>query len=103
MGLLDANTAQMIGSSSSFADQASLFRSTIAQADASAQQAQATHQGESAIAFQAAHARFVEAASKANTLIDIAGQNIHEGAGTYIAQDGAGASEMTSASAIIPG
>jgi len=102
MGLLDANIPQMVNSSSSFADQAGLMRSTIAQADASAQAAQATHQGDSAVAFQAAHARFVEASTKINSLLDIAGANIHEGAGTYTAQDAAGASDIASASGTIP-
>lgn len=102
MGLLDANVPQMVSSSSSFADQAGLMRSTIAQADASAQQAQATHQGDSAVAFQVAHTRFVEASTKINTLLDVAGQNIHEGAGTYTAQDAAGASDIASAGGALP-
>ncbi|MFL0176402.1 WXG100 family type VII secretion target [Mycobacterium sp. SMC-13] len=102
MGLLDANVPQMVSSSSSFADQAGLMRSTIAQADASAQQAQATHQGDSAVAFQVAHTRFVEAAGKINTLLDVAGANIHEGAGTYTAQDAAGASDIASAGGALP-
>lgn len=102
MGLLDANVPQMVSSSSSFADQAALMRSTITQADASAQQAQATHQGDSAVAFQVAHTRFVEAAGKINTLLDVAGANIHEGAGTYTAQDAAGASDIASAGGALP-
>lgn len=102
MGLLDANTAQLVSSSAGFADQAALMRSTISQAEATATQAQAFHQGESAGAFQVAHARFVEASAKINALLDVAGANINEGAGTYTAQDAAGASDIAAAAGSLP-
>jgi ESAT-6 family protein len=102
MGLLDANVPQMVSSSSAFADQAALMRSTIHQAESSAMSAQAFHQGESATAFQAAHARFVEAAAKANVLMDIASQNINEGAGNYVSQDSTAATDYTSAASSLP-
>ena len=54
--------------------------------------AQAFHMGESAAAFQAAHARFVEAAAKVNTLLDIAQANLGEAGATYVAEDAAAAS-----------
>lgn len=102
MGLLDANVPQLVSSSSSFADQAALMRSTIHQAESSATAAQAFHQGESSTAFQAAHARFVEAAAKANVLLDVAGQNINEGASTYSTQDSTGASDIAAAAGSLP-
>lgn len=102
MGLLDANVSQLVSSSSSFSDQATLMRGTIQQAESSAVGAQATHQGESSAAFQMAHARFVEAATKINTLLDIGGQNINEGAGAYTAQDSAAATDYTSTVGSLP-
>lgn len=97
MGLLDANIPQLIGSQSTFADQSAAYRSTLAQAEGSAVAAQAFHQGESSAAFQQAHARFIEAAAKSNVLLDVAQQNIGEGASTYVAQDSAAASDVTAA------
>lgn len=102
MGLLDANVPQLLSSSSSFQDQAALMRSTIHQAESSAVAAQAFHQGESATAFQSAHARFVEASGKINVLLDLGGQNINEGASTYSAQDASGASDIASAAGSLP-
>jgi uncharacterized protein YukE len=102
MGLLEANVPQLVSSASGFTDQAALMRSTISQAEQSAVSAQAFHQGESSVAFQAAHARFVEAAAKINVLLDTAGANIHEGAGTYSSQDAAGATDITSAAGSLP-
>lgn len=102
MGLLDANVAQLVTSASSFADQASMMRSTIHGAESSALQAQAFHQGESSAAFQMGHARFVEAAGKINVLLDIAGQNINEGAATYTAQDQMGAEGYNAAAGALP-
>ncbi|MCH9731962.1 MAG: WXG100 family type VII secretion target [Actinomycetia bacterium] len=102
MGFLDANVPQMHTSSSSFADQAALMRSTIAQAESTAMEAQAYHQGESSIAFQSAHARFAEAAAKANVLLDQAGQNINEGGTSYTIGDQTGASDMNTAAAAVP-
>lgn len=100
MGLLDTNVPQMVTSASSFADQASLFRSTVSQAESTAMQAQAVHAGESAAAFQMGHARFVEAAQKSNMLIDMAGQNINEGATTYQTGDQAGADGYSQATGL---
>lgn len=102
MGLLDADVPQLMTTASSFADQATQMRSTIAQAESSATQSVAFHQGESSVAFQGAHARFVEAGQKINQLLDVAGQNIHEGGTTYQSQDGMAASDMSSASAGMP-
>lgn len=65
------------------------------QAEQQAMSAQAFHQGESAAAFQGAHARFVAAAAKVNTLLDIAQANLGEAAGTYVAADAAAASSYT--------
>ena len=48
------------------------------------------------MAFQASHARFLSGATKLNTLLDIAGMNVHEGGQTYIAADAQGASDMAS-------
>jgi len=42
---------------------------------------QAFHAGDSAAAFQAAHARFVAAAAKVNSLLDIAQANLGDAAG----------------------
>jgi hypothetical protein len=47
------------------------------------------------VAFQAAHARFVEAAARINTLLDIAQANLGDAAGTYVATDAAAASSYT--------
>ena len=69
------------------ATKAALMRSTISQAEQEAMSAQAFHQGESSAAFQAAHARFVEAAARVNTLLDIAQANLGDAAGTYVAAD----------------
>ena len=96
MGLLDANVPQMVSSSSSFADQAGLMRSTIAQAEQAAMSSQAYHMGEASAAFQAAHARFVEVSAKVNALLDIAQLNLGDAASTYVAQDAAAASTYTS-------
>ena len=68
------------------------MRSTIAQAEQEALAAQSFHMGESAAAFQAAHARFVEAAAKVNTLLDIAQANLGEAGATYVAEDATAAS-----------
>jgi uncharacterized protein YukE len=93
---LDANVAQMATSAAGVQDAAGMFRTTLHQAEATAQQAQAFHQGESSVAFQASHARFLEGSTKLNSLLDIAGMNVHEGGQTYLAQDAQGASEMAS-------
>ncbi len=87
MGLLDAHVPQLISSESNFAAKTALMRTTISQAEQSAVASQAFHQGEASAAFQAAHLRFVEAAGKVNTLLDVAGANIGEAATTYVAAD----------------
>ena len=93
---LDANVPQMASSAAGVQDAAAMFRTTLHQAEATAQQAQAFHQGESSVAFQASHARFLSGATKLNTLLDIAGMNVHEGGQTYTAVDAQGASDMAS-------
>ncbi|ODR12302.1 type VII secretion system protein EsxG, partial [Mycobacterium shimoidei] len=85
MSMLDAHIPQLVASQSAFAAKAGLMRSTIGQAEQEAVSAQAFHVGESAAAFQGAHARFVEAAAKVNALLDIAQANLGDAAGTYVA------------------
>ncbi|POX87443.1 type VII secretion protein EsxS [Mycobacterium kansasii] len=94
MSMLDAHIPQLVASQSAFAARAGLMRHTIDQAEQSAMSAQAFHVGESAAAFQAAHARFV-AAAKVNALLDIAQANLGDAAGTYVAADAAAASTYT--------
>ncbi|WP_343599963.1 type VII secretion protein EsxS [Mycobacterium sp.] len=95
MSLLDADIAQLVASQSAFGAKAGLLRSTISQAELEAVSAQAFHVGESAAAFQAAHARFVEVASRINALLDIAQANLGDAAGAYVAADAAGAAGYT--------
>ncbi|HZE16644.1 MAG TPA: type VII secretion system protein EsxG [Mycobacterium sp.] len=95
MSMLDAHIPQLVASQSAFAANTALMRSTIGQAEQEALSAQAFHVGESSAAFQAAHARFVEAAAKINTLLDIAQANLGDAAGTYTAADAAAASTYT--------
>lgn len=91
MSHLDAHIPQLIASETAFAAKTALMRSTIAQAEQAAVGAQAFHMGEAAAAFQAAHARFVEAAAKVNALLDIAQVNLGEAGASYVAQDAAAA------------
>jgi uncharacterized protein YukE len=95
MSLLDAHIPQLVAAQSAFSTKSALMRSTIGQAEQEALSAQAFHQGESSAAFQAAHARFVEAAARINTLLDIAQANLGDAAGTYVAADAAAASSYT--------
>jgi uncharacterized protein YukE len=95
MGLLDVNAGQLFAAQSSFEDKAAAYRATMAAAEQAAMQAQATHQGESAVAFQAAHARFVEAMAKSNALLDVASAQLGEGATTYVSEDSAAAASYT--------
>jgi uncharacterized protein YukE len=95
MSLLDAHIPQLVASQSAFAAKAGLMRSTIGQAEQEALSAQAFHAGDSSMAFQAAHARFVEAAGRVNMLLDIAQAHMGEAAGTYVAADAAAASSYT--------
>jgi uncharacterized protein YukE len=95
MSLLDAHIPQLVASQSAFAAKAGLMRSTIGQAEQEALSAQAFHVGDSAAAFQGAHARFVEVAAKVNMLLDIAQANLGDAAGTYVAADAAAASSYT--------
>jgi uncharacterized protein YukE len=90
--MLDAHIPQLVAAQSAFGAKAALMRSTISQAEQEAVSAQAFHQGESSAAFQASHARFVEAAARINTLLDIAQANLGDAAGTYVAADAAAAS-----------
>jgi uncharacterized protein YukE len=91
MGHLDVNASQLLTSQSSFEDKASLMRSTMASAEQSAVAAQAFHTGDSALAFQTAHAHFIEAAAKINSLLDIASAQLGEGGTTYLTEDAAAA------------
>jgi uncharacterized protein YukE len=93
--MLDAHIPQLVASQSAFAAKAGLMRSTIGQAEQEALSAQAFHVGDSAAAFQAAHARFVEVAAKVNMLLDIAQANLGDAAGTYVAADSAAAGSYT--------
>jgi uncharacterized protein YukE len=93
--MLDAHIPQLVASQSAFAAKAGLMRSTIGQAEQEALSAQAFHVGDSAAAFQAAHARYVEMATRINTLLDIAQANLGDAAGTYVAADAAAASSYT--------
>ncbi|MGB8386667.1 WXG100 family type VII secretion target [Mycobacterium sp.] len=95
MSMLDAHIPQLVAAQSAFGTKSALMRSTISQAEQEALSAQAFHQGESSAAFQAAHARFVEAAARINTLLDIAQANLGDAAGTYVAADAAAASGYT--------
>ena len=95
MSMLDAHIPQLVASQSAFGTKSAVMRSTISQAEQEALSAQAFHQGESSVAFQAAHARFVEAAARINTLLDIAQANLGDAAGTYVAADSAAASAYT--------
>ncbi len=95
MSMLDAHIPQLVAAQSAFSAKAALLRSTISQAEQEAMSAQAFHQGESSAAFQAVHARFVEAAARVNTLLDIAQANLGDAAGTYVAADAAAASGYT--------
>src|ERR1700689_864510 len=92
MSLLNAHIPQLVASQTAFSTKAALMRSTIGQAEQEALSAQAFHVGESAAAFQAAHARFVEVAARINTLLDIAQANLGDAAGTYVAGDAGAAS-----------
>ena len=95
MSMLDAHIPQLVAAQSAFSAKAALMRSTISQAEQEAVSAQAFHVGESSAAFQAAHARFVEAAARINALLDVAQANIGDAAGTYVAADAAAASGYT--------
>lgn len=92
MSHLDAHIPQLIAAESAFAAKTALMRATVAQAEQAALAAQAFHVGESAAAFQAAHARFTEAAAKVNSLLDLAQANIGEAGASYVAQDASAAS-----------
>jgi len=95
MSLLDAHIPQIVASQSAFSAKAALMRTTIAQAEQAAMSAQAFHVGESSVAFQAAHARFVEVSAKVNTLLDIAQANLGDAGASYVAEDDLAASRYT--------
>ncbi|KJX74558.1 WXG100 family type VII secretion target [Mycobacterium lepromatosis] len=92
MSLLDVHIPQLVTSESAFGAKAALMRSKIHEAECEAISAQAFHQGESSAAFQSAHAQFVSAAERINTLLDIAQQHLGEAAETYVAADATAAS-----------
>jgi uncharacterized protein YukE len=92
MSLLDAHIPQLVASQSAFDAKAGLMRSTIGQAEQEAMSSQAFFAGDGAAAFQAAHARFVAAAAKVNSLLDMAQVNLGDAAATYVAADSAAAS-----------
>ncbi len=93
---LDANTAQIASSSAGVQDASTMFANTLHQAEGTAMQAQAFHQGESSVAFQQSHARFVSGAQKLHTLLTMAGINVGEAGQTYTAQDAQAASAIQS-------
>jgi uncharacterized protein YukE len=95
MSLLDAHIPQLVAAQSAFGTKSALMRSTISQAEQEALSAQAFFVGDASVAFQAAHARFVAAAARINTLLDIAQANLGDAAGTYVAADTAAASSYT--------
>ncbi|ADG97225.1 conserved hypothetical protein [Segniliparus rotundus DSM 44985] len=95
MSLLDAHIPQLVASEGAFGAKAGLMRSTMAQAESAALGAQAFHRGEAAVAFQAAHARFVEVAARVNVLLDMAQANLADASGSYVAQDAAAASSYS--------
>lgn len=101
MGYLNAEVPQMVNVQGGFAAEAVSFRSTLSQAEGSAMQAQAFHKGESATAFQIGHAKFVDAATRINDLLNLAEANLGEGTTTYVSTDGMGADDMNAASAAI--
>jgi uncharacterized protein YukE len=90
MSLLDAQTPAIFSASANFTDQSAMMRSALHSAESTAQQAQAFHQGQSALAFQAAHARFIEASAKINQLLDIAAANQNEAGTSYVSADAEG-------------
>lgn len=95
MSLLDAHIPQLVASESVFGAKAALMRSTMAQAESAAVGSRAFHMGEASVAFQAAHARFVEVAARVNVLLDVAQANLADASGSYVAQDAAGASSYS--------
>ncbi|RFD24719.1 type VII secretion protein EsxG [Mycobacterium uberis] len=96
MSLLDAHIPQLVASEAAFGTKAALMRHTISQAEQEAISARAFHQGEGAAAYQAAHAQFVDAAEKVNTLLEVAQQHMGEAAGMYVAVDAAAATTYSS-------
>lgn len=92
MSLLDAHIPQLASSEAEFGAKVALFRSTVSEAESAAVASQSINSGEAAAAFQAAHARFVEAATKTNLLLDKAQMNLGEAHSTYVATDNAAAS-----------
>jgi WXG100 family type VII secretion target len=91
---LDADVAQLASSSGSFAEHAATFHGLIDQASATAQQAQAVHQGESSTAFQQAHAQFQDAAEQLKNLTNTAHSDIGSAGSTYTSADAQHASDL---------
>lgn len=102
MGLVDVNIAGLTSAQGGIGGASAAMRSTISAAEQSAVSSQAFHQGESSAAFQASHARFLEAATKVNVLMDLAEAQLGEGATTYVVQDMAGATDMQATVGALP-
>jgi uncharacterized protein YukE len=102
MGLLDANTAQLASSHGSFADQAAAFHGLIDQAEQTAMQAHAVHQGDSSVAFQQAHAQFADAAHQLKQLTATAGEDIGSAGSTYTSADAQHASDLANTIGAMP-
>lgn len=94
-GFLDTVTEGIHHAETNFITEANLMRSTIGSAEVDAVAAQASHQGPSSAAFQASHARFVEAATKVNLLLDIAQANLGDAATRYVVIDANATSTYT--------
>jgi uncharacterized protein YukE len=94
-GFLDTVTEGIHHAETNFITEAQLMRSTIGSAESEAVGAQGQHQGPSSAAFQAMHARFVEAAARVNMLLDIAQANLGDAAARYVAVDANAASTYT--------
>lgn len=99
---LDAEVGQLGASAGSFAEQAATFHGLIEQAETTAMQAQAVHQGESSVAFQQAHMQFRSAADSLKNLTNLAGQDIHSAQGTYTSADAQHASDLLNTIGAMP-
>lgn len=97
MSMLDTHIPQLAAAESEFGAKAGLMRSLIGQAEQKAMESQAFHQGDSAVAFQAAHARFVEAANKINDLLHVAQLNLGDAAAQYMSADSTAAQSFAGA------
>lgn len=94
MSSLDVQVGQLVSSQGGFQSSAATMRTTLHDAESEAQASKAFFVGEASDAYQGAHAHFTEASTKLNTLMDIAGTQLGEGATTYTSQDSQGASDI---------